>query len=89
MQKNNSELYLVIYPWPETLEFGQALFNWENFAKEVCAKDKCNLINTFSAFRNKKNNDKFWYSNLYFIGDEHLNAKGNKFLAAILEKKIF
>ncbi len=88
-KENNSEFYLVIYPWGETLVHGQKSFNWENYAEEICAKDKCNLVNTFPEFRNKKNNDKFWYSNLYFIGDEHLNAKGNEFLASILEKKIF
>ena len=88
-KKENSEFYLVIYPWGETLVHGQKSFNWENFANEICIRDKCNLVNTFPEFRDKKNNDKFWYSNLYFIGDEHLNIKGNQFLAKILEKKIF
>ena len=88
-KKNNSEFYLVIYPWGETLVHGQKSFNWENFANEICITEKCNLVNTFPDFRDKKSNDKFWYSNLYFIGDEHLNKKGNRFLAKILEKKIF
>ena len=88
-KKNNSEFYLVIYPWGETLVHGQKSFNWENFANEICINEKCNLVNTFPDFRDKKNNDKFWYSNLYYIGDEHLNKKGNRFLAEILEKKIF
>ena len=88
-KKNSSEFYLVIYPWGETLVHGQKSFNWENFANEICITEKCNLVNTFPDFRDKKSNDKFWYSNLYFIGDEHLNKKGNRFLAKILEKKIF
>ena len=88
-KKNNSEFYLVIYPWGETLAYGQKLFSWENFAKEICISNKCNLVNTFPEFRNRKKNDKFWYSNLYFIGDEHLNKKGNQFLAKILQNKIF
>ena len=88
-KKYNSEFYLVIYPWGETLVHGQGSFNWENFGQELCMQDKCTLINTFPEFRIKKNNDKFWYSNLYFIGDEHLNSKGNLFLAEILGKKIF
>ena len=79
----------MIYPWGETLIHGQKSFNWENFANEICISDKCNLINTFPEFRHKKNSDKFWYSNLYFVGDEHFNKKGNQFLADILEKKIF
>ena len=37
----------------------------------------------------KKNIDRFWYSNLYFIGDEHLNQKGNLFLSKILESEVF
>jgi len=87
--EHNSEFYLVIYPWGETLVYGQKLFSWENFVKDICLSVKCNLVNTFPEFRDKKNNDKFWYSNLYFIGDEHLNKKGNQFLARILINEIF
>ena len=88
-KENNSEFYLVIYPWGETLVHGQNAFNWESFTKDICIKGSCNLINTFPEFKDKKNNDRFWYSNLYFIGDEHFNKKGNVFLAKILEKEIF
>ena len=30
-KKIDSEFYLVIYPYAETLVYGQQKFNWENF----------------------------------------------------------
>ena len=33
-KKNNIEFYLIIYPWAETLEFGQKKFSWS----EMCNK---------------------------------------------------
>ena len=32
----NSELYIVIFPWAETLEYGQDSFSYENYAFETC-----------------------------------------------------
>lgn len=88
-KENNSEFYLVIYPFGETIEYGQKVFNWENFSKKLCSNSDCILVNTFDQFRERKKIDKFWYSNLYFIGDEHLNKNGNAFVTDILLKKIF
>ena len=85
----NSDFYLVIYPFGETIEYGQNDFNWENFVKELCKNDTCNLVNTFEQFQKRKKEDKFWYSNLYFIGDEHLNKNGNAFVTNVLLKEIF
>ena len=85
----NFNFYLVIYPWGETLAYGQDSFSWENFGKKLCSNQRCILINTFDDFNNKKEKDRFWYSNLYFIGDEHFNPSGNKFMFNILSKKIF
>lgn len=84
-----SEFYIVVYPWGETLVHGQKAFSWENFGNELCSNNRCILVNTFPAFESKKNIDRFWYSNLYFIGDEHLNPKGNLFLSKILEREVF
>lgn len=88
-KKVNSEFYLVIYPYGETIEFGQDKFNWENFAEEICQNDKCKLINTFNAFINYKTKNKNWYSDLFFVGDEHFNVGGNKIIADELFLKIF
>jgi len=88
-KKINSEFYLVIYPYGETIEFGQDNFNWENFAEEVCQNQKCKLINTFNTFINYKKNNKNWYSDLFFVGDQHFNIGGNKLIADELIFKIF
>jgi len=88
-KKINSEFYLVIYPYGETMAFGQDNFNWENFAEEVCQNQRCKLINMFNTFLIYKKNNKNWYSDLFFVGDEHFNAGGNKLIADELILKIF
>ena len=48
----NSEFYIVIYPWPETLEYGEKYFNWQEFAIKVCKLSNCSkLINSFPHFQ--------------------------------------
>ena len=32
----SSEFYIVVYPWAETLQYGQKEFNWSNYAKNLC-----------------------------------------------------
>ena len=89
LKKNGSEFYLVIYPWAETLVYGQKTFDWEKFGQELCIQEKCILVNSFDKFKERKNRNKNWYSNLYFVGDEHFNNGGNLIIANILEDKIF
>jgi len=88
-KKFKSEFYLVIYPFGETLKFGQDKFNWENFSKNLCKNEVCILVNTFPAFQKEKEKNTNWYGDLYFIGDEHLNSKGNRLLANIIKKEVF
>ena len=39
---------IIIMPWPDTLNFGQTEFNWEQFAQNLCDKSNCKkLINVF------------------------------------------
>ena len=60
-KQNKSELYLVIFPWPETLINGQSEFNWEKFADNLCAKNNCNeLINLFEDFEYIRKNNQNW-----------------------------
>ena len=48
----NSEFYIIIMPWPDTLNFGQTEFNWEKFAFNLYVKSNCNkLINVFPEFK--------------------------------------
>jgi len=88
-KKFNFEFYLVIYPFAETLEFGQDKFNWENFSKSICENKVCRLVNAFPVFQKEKIKNTNWNSNLYFIGDEHLNRNGNRLLANIVKKEVF
>ena len=45
---------MVIYPFGETIEYGQKVFNWENFSKKLCSNSDCILVNTFDQFRERK-----------------------------------
>ena len=57
----NTEFYIVIHPWRETLEFGQAEFNWEKFAEEACFLAECKkVISIFDDVKKIKNSNPFW-----------------------------
>ncbi len=88
-KKKNSELYLVVYPWAETLFYGQKNLNWSNFANKICMKNNCITIDAFPSFEKYKLENKNWHRKLYFIGDEHFNKEGAKLLAETVLKKIF
>ena len=78
----NSEFYIIIMPWPGTLNFGQTVFNWENYAKELCVETKCTkLINLFPEFRDLKNENEEWLKIIYLHNDIHLTKKGNSIIA--------
>ncbi len=78
----NSEFYIIIMPWPDTLNFGQTEFNWEKFNKNLCDKAKCNkLINLFPRFKIIKNQDSKWLETIYLKNDIHLTRKGNEIVA--------
>ena len=75
----NFDVFLVIYPWAETLEFGQKKFNWSNFSKKLCSFKRCFLIDAIPAFSRYKLNNENWITDLYFLNDEHFNEKGQNF----------
>tara|TARA_B100001142_G_scaffold282996_1_gene295739 strand:+ start:2203 stop:3303 length:1101 start_codon:yes stop_codon:yes gene_type:complete len=78
----NAEFYLIIYPWPDALEYGQDNFNWEVFANDLCSNVSCTkLINLFSDFKNIKENSKNWTSKIYIKDDMHLREFGHKIVA--------
>lgn len=87
-KKNNFELFLVIYPWAETLEFGQEQFSWSKYIENICSKDNCKLIDTIPIFTEYKNSNPSWSTDLYFLNDEHFNAKGARLLFDIIIKSI-
>ena len=75
-KKNNAEFYLVVYPWSETLEFGQEKFNWSMFANNFCKNEKCKVIDLIPVFQNYRSKNINWSTDLYFLNDEHFNEKG-------------
>ncbi len=87
-KKNNIEFYLIIYPWAETLEFGQKKFSWSEFAKEICSSRNCRLIDAIPDFQNYKNRNINWSTELYFLNDEHFNEKGANLLFNAVAKRI-
>ena len=86
----NSEFYIVVFPWPETLEYGEEYFSWQKFAAEVCQLSNCTkLINAFPEFIKIKNEFPYWKKEIYFLVDIHLNANGNRLLAKIIYRDTF
>ena len=82
--KNNSDLYLLVYPWPAQLAY-ESLFDWPKYVEELCAEIGCaGVINTFPVFFSYKENSKSWQKELYIKGDVHFNKKGNYILAEII-----
>jgi hypothetical protein len=79
------EFWLVIYPWAETIEFGQKEFDWEKFGETLCDNSKCKLINTFPYFKDYATQNINWSKDLYFVNDEHFNKNGNMIIAKVLE----
>jgi hypothetical protein len=84
VHQNGGDLWLVIYPWPAQLEYGENVFNWEEFNKELCLEIACKeFIDTFPLFRADAN----WYPNYFVPGDAHFNDRGNRLIAdALLER---
>ncbi len=80
--KMNSEFYIIIMPWPDTLNFGQTKFNWENFNNNLCIKASCSkLINLFPKFTKIKETNNNWLKTIYLNNDIHLTKKGNELVA--------
>ena len=89
-RSNNAEFYILIWPWPDTLQFGQAHFNLEKFAEELCVTSKCKkLINVIDEFNKIKKNDPNWLNNLYIHKDKHTNKLGNQIISDVIMKEIF
>ena len=85
----NSEFYIVIFPWAETLEYGQNSFNFENFIIKTCSEIYCNkTINLFPIFRNIKNEYSNWRKEFFLIDDIHFNAKGQNVIYKEITKSL-
>ena len=77
-----SEFYIIIMPWPDTLNFGQKTFNWENYASNLCKKSSCDgVINLFSEFEKIKLKEINWLEKIYLKDDIHLTPLANQIVA--------
>ena len=87
--KNNSDFYIVIYPWPEALEYGEKYFSWQNFGIELCKFSKCKkLVNAFPEFKKIKDGFIHWKKEIYLLNDIHFNANGNAVLADVIYNEV-
>ncbi len=85
-----AEFYIIIMPWPDTLNFGQTKFDWELFASNLCVKSNCKkLINVFPEFKKIKEEEANWLKKLYLTNDIHLTKEGNKIVANKIENNVF
>ena len=89
-KSKNAEFYILIYPWPDTLVYGQSKFNLETFSKNLCSMSGCNgLINIIKEFEKFKNNDTDWLSKLFINGDLHFNIAGHKLISDKIQIEVF
>lgn len=87
---NNAEFFISIHPWRETLELGQAEFNWEKFGEEICLSSNCKkLINFFEDVKRLKKKNKNWKTKIYFKEDLHHTKKGNQLYSERIFKDAF
>jgi len=88
--KINADFYIVIYPWAVTLQYGQKIFNWENFGDDLCNISNCRkLISLFDVFNEEKEKHENWSTDLFFLYDTHWNEKGHDIVAKSLLEEIF
>ena len=86
----NADFYIIIYPWPDTLEYGQNKFNWEEFAVDLCNIVSCTkLINLFPEFRHVKETSTDWLTKLYIEDDVHLVEYAQKIVATKILEEAF
>jgi hypothetical protein len=77
-QNRGGSVWILIYPWPAQLRYPSTIFDWEEFAKELCKEIRCKgVINTFPAFHAQVD----WYDRVYVLGDVHFNTLGNRVVA--------
>ncbi len=87
LKKNNIELSIAVYPWPQSLLYEKKNSRYINTWKEFC-KNKCkNFLNLFPIFHN---NDNFInnYLKFYIYNDVHFNDVSHKLIGDYLRKNL-
>jgi hypothetical protein len=91
LKKNNIELSLAVYPWPQQLLNNDLdskhVEMWKNFCVHKCK----NFINYFPFFFEEMEKSSFIsvFKKYYFWNDVHFNEEGNKVIANKLIKDLF
>ena len=80
-------VFILIYPWPGLLTHTER-FSWEGYVSRLCADVECQVVNAIPAFRKRKSESRFWYSELYVRGDVHLSEEGNRLVADELARVV-
>jgi hypothetical protein len=84
--KEQSRVYVLIYPWPAQL-YHKDKFDWSLYVRDMCRRIGCGgVIDVIPQFRTKVLVDKEWYRDYFIFGDVHFNKAGNKIVADELVK---
>jgi hypothetical protein len=82
----NIPLTIVVYPWAQQIAQGdrdsRQIALWRDFCLTRCKA----FINLYPEFFAAAAADKDWYEHLYILGDDHLNAAGNRFFFEAIKK---
>jgi hypothetical protein len=82
----NIPLTIVVYPWAQQVAQGDRDSRQVSLWREFCATRCKAFINLYPAYFAAAEADKDWYEHLYILGDDHLNAVGNRFFFREIEK---
>ena len=64
-KKNNAEIYLIIFPWPENLIYGQEKFEWRILIRNYESNNCSELLNFFEDFRKIMDENDGWQNLIY------------------------
>ena len=72
LNENQIESYLIIYPWPAQIKYGDTKHEpyWKNFSY----LNNINLINLYNSFQDENKRELIFENFIY--GDIHWNKKG-------------
>ena len=86
-KKNNINLTVVVYPWPEQI-FRRDLHSIQvDFWQKFCEKHSILFINLFPYFINQTDPQDI-YDKYFIKGDIHWNLEGHKLVANIISEKL-
>jgi hypothetical protein len=86
-ESSGAHVVVLLYPWPGQLT-NEERFSWDGFARQLCAKAGCSVVDTIPRFQAAKSASLSWYSELYANGDTHLSANGNRIVAEALAEYV-